>query len=192
MSLNDMDEDAARDDGDARVRTGLDAAVARSTKYFSWVIFLAFLISVYEVISRYVFDAPTFWAHESTTFLIALIFLVGGPIALARDKHIRVRMIYDAVSPRGRRVLDIVNSIIALMFFVGMSYAAWTMMWKGTHTPTGDFRLEGTGTAWNPPTPALLKIVILICVVLMGVQTVMHLIQAVRGRPDVDQTKGAN
>lgn len=192
MSLNDMDEDAARDDGDARVRTGLDAAVARSTKYFSWVIFLAFLISVYEVISRYVFDAPTFWAHESTTFLIALIFLVGGPIALARDKHIRVRMIYDAVSPRGRRVLDIVNSIIALMFFVGMSYAAWTMMWKGTHTPTGDFRLEGTGTAWNPPTPALLKIVILICVVLMGVQTVMHLIQAVRGRPDVEQTKGAN
>nr|MEC9419060.1 TRAP transporter small permease [Pseudomonadota bacterium] len=169
------------DNGQANLRTGLDRFIAGSAKLFAWAIFLAFAISVYEVIARYVFDSPTYWAHESTTFLIAAIFLIGGPVALARDKHIRVRMIYDSVSPRVRRWLDIVNSLIAMIFFAGLGYAGATMAWKATHRPNGDIHLEGTGTAWNPPTPALLKIIILFCVCLMFVQTLMHLIKAIRG-----------
>jgi len=168
------------DGDDVEIRSRLDGAVAGSTKFFAWAIFLAFLITVFEVISRYVFDEPTYWAHESTTFLIAAVFLIGGPIALARDKHIRVRIFYDTVSPRGRRLLDIVNSLIALVFFAGLAYAAWIMSWKATHNPNGDFHLEGTGTSWNPPTPALLKILVLLCVSVMFVQTVMHLVKAVR------------
>lgn len=120
------------------------------------------------------------WAHESTTFLIAAIFLVGGPIALARDKHIRVRMFYDTVSPAARRWLDIVNSVVAMIFFAGLGYAGFIMTWKATHTPTGAIHFEGTGTAWNPPTPALLKMLILICVTLMFVQSGLHLIKAIR------------
>ena len=62
-----------------------------------------------------------------------------------------------------------------MIFFAGLGYAGWTLAWKATHTPTGDIHFEGTGTAWNPPTPALLKIIILICVVLMFVQSAIHL-----------------
>lgn len=161
-------------------RSGLDRIVANSAKILSWGIFIAFAISVYEVFARYVFDSPTMWVHETTTFLIAATFLIGGPVALARDKHIRVRMFYDTVSPATRRWLDIVNSIIAMVFFAGLGYAGWILAWKATHTPTGAIHFEGTGTAWNPPTPALLKIIILICVVLMLVQTALHLIKAIR------------
>ena len=167
-------------DVDTDTRTGLDRHVASSSKFFAWAIFVAFVITVIEVISRYVFDTPTYWAHETTTFLIAAIFLLGGPIALARDKHIRVRMIYDAVSPRRRRMLDIINSCIALVFFAGLSFASWTMVGKSWFTPTGELRLEGTGTSWNPPTPALLKMLVMICVVVMFVQTLLHLIAAIR------------
>ena len=145
-----------------------------------WAIFLAFAITVIEVVARYVFDSPTFWAHESTTFLIAAIFLIGGPIALARDKHIRVRMIYDAVSPKRKRHLDILNSVIGLVFFAGLSVASWTMVSKSWFKPSGALHLEGTGTSWNPPTPALLKMLVLICVVTMFVQTLLHLIAAIR------------
>ncbi|KFC68553.1 TRAP-type mannitol/chloroaromatic compound transport system, small permease component [Devosia sp. LC5] len=173
------------DQDDAEIRSGLDRFVAGTTKVLAWAIFLAFAVTVFEVISRYAFNSPTFWAHETTTFLIAAIFLVGGPIALARDKHIRVRMFYDSVSPKGRRWLDIVNSILALIFFAGLSYAAWTMSSKATFTPAGEFRLEGTGTAWNPPTPAMLKVLVLICVGLMFVQTLLHLIAAIRRKPDI-------
>ncbi|PJE31093.1 Tripartite ATP-independent transporter, DctQ component [Pseudooceanicola antarcticus] len=166
--------------GDVEIRTGLDQAISTSSKVFAWAIFVAFLITVVEVIARYVFDSPTFWAHETTSFLIAAIFLVGGPVALARDKHIRVRMFYDAAGPKRRRALDIVNSLIALIFFAGLAYAAWVMVGKSWFTPTGALHLEGTGTSWNPPTPALLKLLVLICVVAMFIQTVFHLIDAIR------------
>ncbi|MGV8856369.1 MAG: TRAP transporter small permease subunit [Devosia sp.] len=177
------------DDADADIRTGLDRVVANSSKILGWAIFLAFAITVFEVISRYVFNSPTFWAHESTTFLIAAIFLIGGPIALARDKHIRVRMIYDAVSPATRRWLDIFNSLVAMTFFAGLAYAGWIMSWKATHTPTGEIHLQGTGTSWNPPTPALLKMLVLACVALMFVQSLLHLIKAIRR--DVDAPASA-
>ena len=179
----DTEIEAPLEQDDAEIRSGLDRVVAGSTKFLAWAIFLAFAVTVLEVIARYVFDSPTFWAHETTTFLIAAIFLVGGPIALARDKHIRVRMFYDSVSPQNRRRLDIVNSILALIFFAGLSYAAWIMSSKAVLTPTGEFRLEGTGTAWNPPTPAMLKVLVLICVGIMFAQTFLHLIDAVRRKP---------
>lgn len=168
------------DDSDAEMRSGLDRAIAGSTKFFAWAIFVAFAITVLEVVARYVFDSPTFWAHESTTFLIAAIFLIGGPIALARDKHIRVRMIYDAVSPKRKRHLDILNSVIGLVFFAGLSVASWTMVSKSWFNPSGALHLEGTGTSWNPPTPALLKMLVMICVVTMFVQTLLHLVAAIR------------
>lgn len=189
MSEN-PDLEVPEESEDSGIRSGLDRVVANSAKILSWGIFIAFAISVYEVIARYVFDNPTMWVHESTTFLIAATFLVGGPIALARDKHIRVRMIYDTVSPAARRWLDIVNSIIAMIFFAGLGYAGWTLAWKATHTPTGEIHFEGTGTAWNPPTPALLKIIILFCVVLMLVQTVIHLVKAIRR--DVSDENGGD
>lgn len=178
---------ARADEADAGIRTGLDRVVAGSSRIFSWAIFAAFAIAVIEIFARYVFNKPTFWAHETTTFLIAAIFLVGGPIALARDRHIRVRVIYDAVSPQRRRWLDILNSSIALVFFAGLAYAGWIMSSKAVFTPTGEIRLEGTGTAWNPPTPALLKMLVLFCVALMFVQTLLHLISAIRRKvPDTD------
>lgn len=177
---DDIDIAAIADGGDEEIRTGLDRAVSNSSKVLAWGIFLAFAITVFEVISRYVFNSPTFWAHESTTFLIAATFLIGGPIALARDKHIRVRIFYDGISPARRRVIDIFNSIIALLFFFGLAYAGWIMVGKSWLSPTGDLRLEGTGTSWNPPTPALLKMLVLICVAIMFVQTLLHLVSAIR------------
>ena len=183
------DPAAPADLSESDTRSGLDRIVANSAKIFSWGIFIAFAISVYEVFARYVFDSPTMWVHETTTFLIAATFLIGGPVALARNKHIRVRMVYDTVSPATRRWLDIVNSIIAMIFFAGLGFSGWTLAWKATHTPTGAIHFEGTGTAWNPPTPALLKIIILICVVLMLVQTAIHLVKAIR-RDVTEQTDG--
>ncbi|MCP8883864.1 TRAP transporter small permease [Devosia sp. XJ19-1] len=171
---------AAVEDGDAEIRTGFDRVIAGSSNILAWAIFAAFVITVVEVIARYVFDSPTFWAHESTTFLIAATFLIGGPIALARDKHIRVRMFYDAVTPARRRLLDIVNSVIALVFFAGLAYAGWIMVGKSWFSPIGELRLEGTGTSWNPPTPALLKMLVLVAVGVMFVQTLLHLIAAIR------------
>jgi len=175
--------------GQGVIRTPLDRAIARAANGVAWLVFIAMAISVFEVIMRYVFHSPTSWVHESTVMLIAALFALGGPVALARDKHIRVRVIYDAVSPKVRRWLDVFNNTIILVFCIGMTYAAWQLFFRATHDPSGVISLERSGTSWNPPFPAMTKGFILLAVGLMAVQALLHLILSLRGRVDPPETE---
>lgn len=179
-------EQPARRGTDGHIRTRLDAAIEWCGRGLAWLVFVAMAISVLEVISRYAFNSPTSWVHETTVFMIAIIFALGGPAALARDKHIRVRLIYDAVSPRARRWLDLFNGIITLGFTAGMAYAAYMLFWRASHNPFGEWQLERSGTSWNPPFPALTKGVILLALLIMTAQTVLHIIHSLTNEPDVD------
>ncbi len=188
-AIPDTPQAPDRSGQEGHIRSALDAAIGEAGKVIAWLVLVGAMISVYEVCMRYLFNSPTSWVHETTVFLIAVIFALGGPVAMARDKHIRVRLIYDAVSVRARRWLDVVNSVITFLFLTGMTYAAWIMFYKSTHAPTGVIQLERSGTSWNPPFPAWIKTVILISVAVMLVQTVVHLIQALRGKGyDQDRT----
>ncbi|PLW75310.1 TRAP transporter small permease subunit [Cohaesibacter celericrescens] len=169
---------------DGELKTPLDAAIYWCGRGLAWLVFLAMLISVTEVISRYAFDSPTSWVHETTVFLIAIIFALGGPIAMAKDKHIRVRIIYDTVSPRVRVWLDVFNSFITLIFAFSMTYAAYVLFWRSAHNPMGDLQLERSGTSWNPPFPALTKGVILLALAIMAAQTILHVVKAVQALND--------
>ena len=146
-----------------------------------------FLIStvvvLFEIVSRYVFDAPTRWAHETTTFLCATGFLFGGLYALAHDKHIRVVLIYDAVSRNVRRWFDVVISVVGLASVLFFAYAAWATVQRSWFAAgTGRIKLETSGSAFDAPYPALLKMLLLVVVLAMAVQFVIHIVNALRRR----------
>ncbi len=184
LMSNESNQLAAAESGgpgvDGEIRTPLDAAIDWCGKGLAWLVFLAMAISVTEVISRYVFDSPTSWVHETTVFMIAIIFAIGGPVALARDKHIRVRIIYDTVSKATRKKLDLFNSVITFLFAIAMSYAAFVLFWRASHNPTGAWQLERSGTSWNPPFPALTKGIILFALAIMTVQSILHVFKAIQ------------
>ena len=137
---------------------------------FAFGIVVAAAILLTEVFLRYVFNAPTFWAHETTTFLCGIAFLYGGLYCTARNSHIRVVLIYDSLSPYWRRMMNVVISVVSFIACLFFIYAATIMAEKALYTPQGDFRLERSGSAWNPPSPASLKVLLLIILVLMAVQ----------------------
>ncbi|UYG09216.1 TRAP transporter small permease subunit [Halomonas sp. M4R1S46] len=161
-----------------------DRGVIQAARGAAWLVFIAMAISVYEVIMRYAFGSPTSWVHESVVMLVAVGFSLGGPAALANDRHIRVKVLYDAVGPRARLWLDRFNDLVTFLFCLGMSYAAYTMFWSASHNPLGEWQLERSGTAWNPPIPALVKGVILLALAIMCVQALLHLIRSLRRRAD--------
>ena len=143
---------------------------------FALGIVAAAIILLMEVFLRYVFNSPTIWAHEATTFLCGIAFIYGGLYCAARNSHIRVVLIYDHVSAYWRRVLDVVISIascVATLFFV---YAGWIMVQRAMFTPGGEFRLERSGSAWNPPTPAVLKIFLLVILGLLALQYLIFVV----------------
>lgn len=138
--------------------------------YVSWLFLVSMVIIFFEVVMRYVFNSPTIWVHETTTFLTGICFIYGGAYCLARDRHIRVVLIYDAVPTHVRRWLDLVISIIGFISACFLSYAAWTVVVRALFDPAGRIRLERTGSAWNPPYPAILKTFLLVMLIVIAIQ----------------------
>jgi len=160
----------------------LGQGLYRAGIVFACLFLLSAAIILYEVVMRYVFDAPTTWAHETTSFLSAVGFIYGGAYCLARDRHVRVVLLYDYVRAGIRRVLDIVISITGLIAAGFLSYAAWTSVERAIFDPTGAIRLERSGSAFNPPYPALLKVFLLIMLIVIGLQFLVLAINYLRGR----------
>lgn len=57
---------------------------------------------VYEVVARYVFDAPTSWATDLTFMANGTMFILGSAYALLAGAHVRTDIFYDKYSDRTR------------------------------------------------------------------------------------------
>ena len=55
---------------------------------------------LYEVVARTVFGAPTQWGNETTIYLSAMAYLLAGGYALLHRRHVRIDVLYEALSAR--------------------------------------------------------------------------------------------
>ena len=124
---------------------------------------VAVIISVYEVVLRYGFNAPTSWVHELTVLLSAACFVVSGLYALERREHIRVTLVRDRLPPRLRRAVDLLSLLLALIFLLAIVWGGWTQAWEALSN------WQSTRTAFDSPTPAILKPLIVVIAALMAV-----------------------
>jgi TRAP-type C4-dicarboxylate transport system permease small subunit len=165
-----VDHVVAPEKGPAPEAGMLGRVVDRMGYVFALGIVVAAGILLLEVFLRYVLGSPTLWAHETTVFLCGLAFVFGGLYCTSRNSHIRVVLIYDHLSPRWRRVADVAISLVSALASAFFAYAAWHMVTRAVWTPSGAIHLETTGSAWSPPTPALIKIFIFVTMVVLIVQ----------------------
>jgi C4-dicarboxylate transporter DctQ subunit len=178
-----VEEDALRPAETVPEAGMLGREVNRIGVLFAFAFVVSAAILILEIVLRYGFNRPTLWAHETTIFLCAVAFVFGGLYCAALDKHIRVVLIYDLVGPQARRVLDVAISLVCLVSTGFFAYAAWLMVARAWWMPGGAFRMETTGSAWNPPTPALLKAFLLIVLGVMALQFLILAYNYARRRP---------
>ncbi|MEO9275111.1 TRAP transporter small permease subunit [Marinomonas sp. 5E14-1] len=162
-------------------RNALDRFIYKLGNILSLLFILTVAISFYEVLMRYIFNAPTIWVHEAASFLGGCLFVFGGIYALSINKHVRVVLIYDMVSDRTRRWLNVFHHIMGLIFSGLLSWAAYQVVQDSWFSPFGEIRLETSGSAWNPAFPALVKGMIFLTLSIMFVQFLLHLIQEING-----------
>ena len=60
----------------------------------------------YEVIARYVFNAPTIWAFDVTYMLYGTLFMLGAAYALHKGAHIRTDFFWEQFSIRKKGWID--------------------------------------------------------------------------------------
>lgn len=160
----------------------LGRAIVRGGWIFAMGIVVAAAILILEVVLRYGFNSPTLWAHETCIFLCALAFIYGGLYCVSLDRHIRVVTIYGALPEGAKRVMDVLISLISAGAAALFAWAAWLMVQRAAWAPDGAVRLETSGSAWNPPTPALLKIFLLAALTAMAIQFLVLAVNHARGR----------
>ena len=87
---------------------------------------IAAALNIVNVIARYVFSNPIFWAEEILIFIVIWgVFLVAGSITY-RGGHLNMDLIYATLRPRWKRA---VNIAIALTLIVCTVYTAM-QSWK--------------------------------------------------------------
>jgi TRAP-type mannitol/chloroaromatic compound transport system permease small subunit len=80
----------------------------------------------YEVIARYVFNAPTQWAYDMTFMLYGTFFMLGAAYTLQRKGHVRTDSFYTEWSPRRQALTDLVCYLLMFLPFVGVfAFTGW-------------------------------------------------------------------
>jgi len=114
-------------------------------KVSSLLILVIMIVTVYEVIVRYAFNAPTTWSHEVGAFLCGLAWVYGGAYCLLGDHHVKMDAVYNHLSLKAKAVLGLIGFPFFLLFLVallqGTAAGAWTSI----------LNLESSPSQWHPP-----------------------------------------
>jgi TRAP-type mannitol/chloroaromatic compound transport system permease small subunit len=98
-------------------------------KTAAWLIVPMTLALVYEVVARYIFNAPTVWAYDVTYILAGSLFMLGAAYALRQGSHVRADFLLSAQNPRWQALIDVVLYLVVyfpatvLFFNASMSFA---------------------------------------------------------------------
>ncbi len=116
-----------------------------SGKIVSVLIYGILLTLIYEIVARYVFGAPTNWAHESSAFFFGAYFMLGAAYCFYREGMISVDVVFRRLSKRTQAILN----VITFMFFLGVCFI---LIWYGGIAAADSWRVEEhSNTVWMPP-----------------------------------------
>lgn len=87
-------------------------------------------VILYEVIARYVFNAPTIWGFNTLRMLGGAIVVLGWVYAQRHNSHIRVDVFYISHSPRQKALIDVIGTgIFFFPLFGAFIVLAGSSMW---------------------------------------------------------------
>jgi TRAP-type mannitol/chloroaromatic compound transport system permease small subunit len=110
-----------------------------------WLMAIVVPVMLYEVVARYVFNAPTVWGMELAVLLFGPYFLFGGPYLLHLKGHVALDLVRQRLSHAWVRRLDLVNYPVIVVFCAILLYFSGPLAWSAWAYKETSF------SAWNPP-----------------------------------------
>lgn len=151
-------------------------------KAVSWLFIITVASVFYEVVTRYVFNAPTQWGFETSLYASAIAIILSGAYCQKKCTHIAITSVYDLLPVKPRRYLDGFNllftGVVCFILFLGTAKWGWNAL----------ANWQTTGSAWNPPAPAIVKPLIPLTALLISLQTLSQFIRLIRNIDDNNQT----
>jgi TRAP-type mannitol/chloroaromatic compound transport system permease small subunit len=151
----------------------------------SWLALAMVLMTFIVVVLRYVFDSGSIALQESVTYMYAMLFMLGAAYTLQQDGHVRVDILYQGFSRRGKAWVDLFGTLFLLVpvavFLLASSWQYVADSWAV---------LEGSREAGGIPGVWLLKTLLLVMPALMLVQGLIWVLRNGLFLAGVDAARG--
>lgn len=102
------------------------------------------LITFANVLVRYLTNQSFAWSEEFSVSLMVILTLVAGSAAVARDRHIRIELIFDAGSATRRRRLAMFSALATVVAFLILTSLGSRLAWD-------DYQYEVTSPGIGVP-----------------------------------------
>lgn len=140
------------------------------------------ILTTYQVITRYIFNAPSTWSEELVGYLFAWSTMFGAAIVSGERGHMNIPIVVDRFGPTGKKLLHIFAEIIAFLFSatilvfggVQISNLAMGQMTSSLGVAVGIFY-------WVMP----------VCGVLMALYSILNIIGIAKGEISLDASDEA-
>ena len=83
-----------------------------------WAVLLLFALLLWDVIMRYVAEAPISWSQQASRLIFGVYAILGGGYLLARREHVNVDLFYANFSRKRQALIDIVTSFLFFFFLI--------------------------------------------------------------------------
>ena len=98
-----------------RVADTADRVIRWLGQASAWLSLLMVLVTFLVVVLRYAFDQGSIALQESVTYMHASLFMLAIAYTLGRDGHVRVDILYQRLSQRGRAWVDLAGTLLLLV-----------------------------------------------------------------------------
>jgi TRAP-type mannitol/chloroaromatic compound transport system permease small subunit len=98
-----------------KLSRGIDAFTRWTGKRLAWLILVAVVVSALNAIMRKSFDISSNSWLELQWVLFSIVFLLCSPWTLLDNEHIRIDIVNNMFSKRGRDIIDVIGHAFFLM-----------------------------------------------------------------------------
>ncbi len=129
-----------------RIAAGIDTVNEYTGRLTAYLIVPLILVVTYEVFARYLFNAPTIWAFELTTFIYGVHFVLGFGYTLKHGGHVAIDVFEARLPTRRRLKLRLATGLVLFLPTVGL-LAAGAVRYAANSWE----HWEKASTSWAPP-----------------------------------------
>ena len=152
----------------------VDKLSTRIGQAVSWMTLMMVLITMYDVIMRYIFKAGSIWIQEAEWHLFAANFMLAASWTLLRNGHVRVDLFYVKFSNKTKAWVDLIGSVLFLLpFCILVAYTSIPFVSDSWAI------LEGSSDPGGLPGRYILKSVIPLTFILLALQGISEIIKNV-------------
>ena len=132
-----IDPDARKPDHDW-AENWIDRLSLVAGEFVSFWAVIAVFVYYFEVLSRYVFNSPTNWAHESMYLMFGMQYLIAGSYAMLTEAHVRVDIFYAPLSRPKKAWADLLTSVFFFIFAGTLLVTSYIFAMDAIAVPSGN------------------------------------------------------